>query len=322
MNHPKREHHLSTNQWKNIRDIEISNSGKHEVRFPPEFPFSMNFWTFTDDFQLTPNYHDYLEIAYTVEGSGKFFVENRSYDFAEGDLFVLSNREFHSLHPHTGGSFKSCALYFLPSFIYQAGGDIRDSRLLSPFFNRSRRFENRVPLNPAGKKGMGDLFEKLISEYTSRDREFESAVKTGLSEILLAVIRAYSPSAFSDREQRRAEEEMARMEKVFRYVRDNTANAVTLGDAARISCMSESHFCRAFRKTTGHTFLDYVNRVRIDRAKDLLVRSDMKIEQVAYESGFNSLSHFFKIFRRFVKVSPQEYSRRAAANSCRSDSQE
>lgn len=310
-NRAKRTFLSSLGTWKHIREIKINERGKHEVHFSEDFPFSVCFWKYSDDYRLTPNYHDYLEIAFVTEGTGKFLIENRTYAFSEGDVFVLSNNEFHSLQARAGGTFKHCALYFLPSLIYQPGGVLRDARLLWPFFNRSRTFENEVPLEWEGKKRLAQLLKSILGECAGRGREYELAVRNRLMEMLLVILRAYPPSYFSGREQVREDRETKNIEKVFQYVRENIRGDILLGRAAEIACMSESRFCRVFKKTTGHTLLDYVNRVRIDLARQLLLRSDTKVEQVASEVGFNTPSYFFKIFRRYANLSPDEYRRRA-----------
>jgi YesN/AraC family two-component response regulator len=65
-----------------------------------------------------------------------------------------------------------------------------------------------------------------------------------------------------------------------------------------------------FKKATGLTFTDYLGRVRVERAKGLLLDPNRRISEVAYEVGFGSLTHFNRIFRKLVGESPTDYRER------------
>jgi len=68
---------------------EINNQGKHLLSFDKTFPAALNLYSFKYNFRLTPNYHDYLEITYVLEGKGLLNVENKKYIFSKDDLIIL-----------------------------------------------------------------------------------------------------------------------------------------------------------------------------------------------------------------------------------------
>ena len=71
--------------------------------------------------------------------------------------------------------------------------------------------------------------------------------------------------------------------------------------------MSRFYFCKSFRKHTGIHFTDYVSRLRIERSKELLINPNLRVSEIAYEVGFQSLTHFNRVFRRIVGKSPSDY---------------
>ncbi|MEK6795916.1 MAG: AraC family transcriptional regulator [Spirochaetota bacterium] len=77
--------------------------------------------------------------------------------------------------------------------------------------------------------------------------------------------------------------------------------------------ISTKRFSDLFRKETGKTFVEYVNDHRIGVIKDMLARTDKNISTIAFETGFNNLSHFNRLFRRVEGVSPVIYRKRNAA---------
>jgi AraC-like DNA-binding protein len=71
--------------------------------------------------------------------------------------------------------------------------------------------------------------------------------------------------------------------------------------------MSTFYFCKTFKKATGLTFTDYLGRVRIEKARELLLNPNARVSEVAYDSGFQSLTHFNRTFHRLLGESPSQY---------------
>lgn len=76
--------------------------------------------------------------------------------------------------------------------------------------------------------------------------------------------------------------------------------------------MSESRFSRFFRKATGNTFTDFVNRIRINRACQLLMESDLKITQVCFDVGFNNVANFNRRFLEIKGMTPSDFRRQSS----------
>jgi AraC-like DNA-binding protein/ligand-binding sensor protein len=91
------------------------------------------------------------------------------------------------------------------------------------------------------------------------------------------------------------------------YIANHKFETIRLEQIARALNVSTFHFCRKFKMETGVTFVDYVNRMRIERAKVLLQNSSLRVSEIAYEVGFESLTHFNRTFRNLVRSSPTEY---------------
>lgn len=91
------------------------------------------------------------------------------------------------------------------------------------------------------------------------------------------------------------------------YVASHQSDPIKLEEIARALNVSTFHFCRKFKQATGLTFVEYLSRVRIEKAKILLHNKNLHITEIAYEVGFQSLTHFNRIFRKLVAHSPTEY---------------
>jgi len=91
------------------------------------------------------------------------------------------------------------------------------------------------------------------------------------------------------------------------FIAANHAEELSLSTVAKAVHMSTFYFCKQFKKATGFTFTDYVSRVRVEKAKELLLKPHARVSEVAFESGFQSLTHFNRVFRRLNGESPTNY---------------
>ena len=91
----------------------------------------------------------------------------------------------------------------------------------------------------------------------------------------------------------------------------DVAQPLSASDLATELGMSESRFSRFFRKTTGNTFTDFVNRVRVNRACQLLMETERRVTQICYDVGFNNVANFNRRFLEIKGMTPTEFRRQA-----------
>ena len=97
----------------------------------------------------------------------------------------------------------------------------------------------------------------------------------------------------------------SKLRRVTDFINDNLEQDLTLTEIARIAGLSHFHFARAFRKTMGITPQQYITNRRIEKAKELLAKSDLPIVEVGFQSGFKNQSHFTTLFRKFTSFTPR-----------------
>lgn len=91
------------------------------------------------------------------------------------------------------------------------------------------------------------------------------------------------------------------------FIHQHLAEPMSLDAVAKAVNVSSFHFCKLFKRATGLTFTDFVNRARVEKAKRMLMKPAARITEVAYDVGFQSLSHFNRSFRRIADESPTEF---------------
>jgi AraC-like DNA-binding protein/ligand-binding sensor protein len=91
------------------------------------------------------------------------------------------------------------------------------------------------------------------------------------------------------------------------YILEHFTEELSLNQVAAAVHTSSFYFCKLFKKSTGINFTEFVSRTRIEKAKNLLLNPNLRISEIAYEIGFQSLTHFNRVFKKITGQSPTEY---------------
>jgi AraC-like DNA-binding protein len=91
------------------------------------------------------------------------------------------------------------------------------------------------------------------------------------------------------------------------YIHEHQTENLRLGHVAKAVNTSTFYFCKMFKKVTGINFTDYLSRVRIEKSKNLLLNPNLRVSEIAFEVGFQSLTHFNRVFKKILGQSPTEY---------------
>jgi AraC family transcriptional regulator len=165
---------------------------------------------------------------------------------------------------------------------------------------------------------------ELHSEFRTRDPQLESIIMLLLAELqqenlgcqlfaeslanLLAVhlLRKYAGSIFALRQYEGGLPQQQVMQ-VMDYIHDNLSQEIRLADLAQILGLSQFHFSRMFKQSTGIAPHQYLIQQRVERAKVLLKKTNESIVDIAFACGFNSHSHLSQQFRQLTGITPKAY---------------
>jgi len=95
--------------------------------------------------------------------------------------------------------------------------------------------------------------------------------------------------------------------KARQFIGEHYAEDISLGQVSSIVNTSRFYFCKQFRKAAGLSFIEFVSRTRIEKAKNLLLNPNLRISEIAFAVGFQSLTHFNRVFKQIVGQSPTKY---------------
>jgi AraC-like DNA-binding protein len=178
---------------------------------------------------------------------------------------------------------------------------------LEPLYRRRDRFESRLRLTQEQLHGIAGLVERLERELSDRSAGWQYSALASFMLIVADLSRHYAevdaPSALP----------LQRLGRVISYAERNFAEAPNIEKLADIGCMSRRTLSREFRAALGVTPIQYMVRLRIERAFELLTSTDTSITDLAYGLGYSDGNYFSRQFRAITGRTPSEVREGAAA---------
>ncbi len=124
-----------------------------------------------------------------------------------------------------------------------------------------------------------------------------------LDELYLQAFQDFTHAVSEEKKRRHS----AMMEAVFQYIHIHLHEKITLEQAAEAAGISECHLSRVFKKETGESFVDYIQKKRVDAAKHMLIYSDYTLAVISEYLHFSTQSYFIRIFRKYIGMTPGQY---------------
>jgi len=269
-----------------------------------------------DDF----NYHSHnmYEIYYFHSGDCKYLIGNRIYQLEQDDIIIMNGLTLHRANPIPTKPYERSIIEFSPEWIKHILKTLKVPELLDPF-----NFLSNSIFRGGDEKTLQEINRLFISinQLTSSiHQEGRSKKDNGIKEaeitsmFIQLLIKVYEISQFElGKTQIVDSEKEHHVNRIKSWIDENFQDAITLDIVSNHLNISKYYMSRIFKDVTGYTIMQYIMSCRIDRAKYLLeIYPDKSIQDVAIESGFENASHFSRLFRKQVNISPSEYRNKKA----------
>ncbi|MHB8208696.1 AraC family transcriptional regulator [Mucilaginibacter sp.] len=250
------------------------------------------------------HFHPEYELTLITKGSGKRYVGAHMEDFFVGDMVLLGSNLPHCWKlaniEQTKNAAGAIVIQFLADFLGENFFDRPEMQDISKMFEKSvsgMKFGSSIQAEVNG----------LLTGLVDDENNFNKLLK--LLDILqkLAVTNDF---VLLDQTQSMATNLLSQQERinpVFAYLVENFRQSVSLNKAAAVANMTPNAFCKYFKKITRKTFMETIIEYRLNYATQQLVQTDKPISEIAFESGFGDVSHFYKMFNVKMGLSPLNY---------------
>lgn len=250
----------------------------------------------------TWHWHSYFEITWVLEGKGNYFVNGQEYTMEKDDIIIFNNVEPHGWKL-LGGNMKLLVMIFSPEFVAEKIS-LFDAEYLKPFVERGSNFKNRVGREEKVNEEIRISIREIYQEWNERKEGYPLMIKANVLRILTMLIRAYQDETKSGEMLKEKKNAMKRLEQAFTYINDHYCEKITLEEVAVSVYMSSNYFSSYFRRVANISFSDYVTRLRVNRAREMLRENGANVTEIAMECGFNNISNFYRLYKKHMGKTP------------------
>ncbi len=250
--------------------------------------------------------HTEFEISLVLKGKGEYTLEKIVHPMEQGDIFLFSTDEQHCITKTESDEMELLTLQFSPRFLWAYGNQMSDFRALKIFFNRNKKFSNRLLSTQEHVQTLSALLHSIEREAEQKRPEYELMVKADLISLLVHLIRDFDYISESDSVIPR-KQNIENMEKVMTYLDSHITENLTLEALSKIAMMSKSYFSTTFKHLNGISLWDYIAVKRVELSINYLKETNKTMLEIATLCGYNNTANFNRAFRKVTGKTPKSY---------------
>ncbi|RZI72975.1 MAG: AraC family transcriptional regulator [Variovorax sp.] len=250
--------------------------------------------------------HDEYELHLITGTSGKAFVGDWIGPFQPGHLVLCGPRLPHNWisldAPDEGVATRDLVIQFRHEPVEQAAQEIPELAEVHQLLERARRGIEFFGLSERAEGHWNQVKAARGLRRLAAFCDFLADLAECTDYRLLSSVQMKGAEGNAEADQINA---------IVNRITDNVAEPIAMADVAAELGMSESRFSRFFRRSTGNSFTDFVNRVRINNACHLLMQTDHYVTDICYQVGFNNVANFNRRFLEIKGMTPSEFRRQS-----------
>ena len=241
------------------------------------------------------HFHNHLEIYYLVSGERYLYIRGRTYHITAGDLAVISGNIVHQASTISSPVHERIILEVYPPMLRQM---LELEQAFTDLYGV-------LHLKGLQQQEVQALIYSLMDEMKQQSYGYQWVVRCKLIQLLIFILRELGtqhspvPVTSGPREQK--------MREIAQYISRHPDQKITLDWLSEQFYVSKYHLCRTFKDITGFTLSEYINISRITKAKELLLTTNSSVTDIASEVGYESSTHFGKVFKQYLGQSPLSY---------------
>jgi len=232
------------------------------------------------------------ELVYITGGKGKVIIEDKIYNAIDNALFYFHPNIEHAMSSNPKNPLRFYAIHFSYTYLDYKNDhwQIVDSdKLPLPYYS----------ILP-NKQIIVNYLKQIYSGYQKKD-DYHNIHCNGLFSILLSNIYTvlFENSYHFGKGKK--------IDSIMSYINQNIDKKMNTSEIAARFNLSSDYLSTLFKKTTGETLMNYINRSKIKKAKEMMNENNMKIQEISEKLNFCDPYYFSKTFKRFEGINPSQY---------------
>lgn len=247
------------------------------------------------------HYHDCYEMYYLYSGERYYFIKDKTYHVKSGSLIFIEPYTIHCSANFEEYGFDRLLFNFRKEFVEKL---LLAAGVENPFecFEKNGHV---IQLDLHERAFAESLFDTMMSEQRADSEISEAYMKTSLVQLLLFISKNKHQLEAPPLDYANPTHKI--ISEITGYINNFYSEDITLSLISELFHISPCYFSRTFKSTTGFSFTEYLNNVRIKESQKYLASTSMSIMDVASSVGFKSNTHFGRVFKSMIGMSPLNY---------------
>lgn len=254
-----------------------------------------------DEFHL--HFHNLMEIGICRQGLGDIYMDEEILRYKDGDITLIPENYPHiTISDGEGTNYWEYIFFDLKSVVEELFPDnpVFRTEIVASITKRA------VMTNSIEDKALAGHINSVIKEFADKRLYHQKIIKLHMQAIVLELLRRDASLPIADDCQIKGTN-MSQIAAALDYVNKNYDKQMKAAELADICSMSETHFRRIFESYIKMSPMDYVNLIRIQKACELMKKSNDSMDTIAVKCGFTTTSTFNRNFRKFLDTSPYQW---------------
>lgn len=286
-------------QFRSIQtDDSLMETAKHGDH---TFPFKFYYEDMAKfDFHCVEwHWHTELEFVYMESGTMHCWIGDRQLDLSEGEGVFINSRVLHRMYSEEGAIIPN--FLCLPTFVAPEGSLIHEKYIV-PVIEYGEEYIVFSPEVPWQEEVLRVM--RQIAKLCRADKTNELIISAGVQEIWIQITEHVSQTGVKDARRGAGH---GRLQIMMQYIHDHYHRNLTLKEIADAAEIGKSTALNLFQSTLGTTPINYLIGYRLKEAAVLLTNTEKKIGAISLETGFHSVDHFCRTFKKVYRMTPTEY---------------
>lgn len=247
-------------------------------------------WRYSNRIKRTLQHHEILLIT---SGKGYIMNKNKKHKVKSGMLFYICPEVEHSIEADIEEPISFLSVHFSYSSVNFNGDkwSIKNE-------NESLQLHSMQQLKDYYQ--IENLFRRLVEAWIAKLPSYEFISKTLFQQLIFEIIENL-------RNKNENYAASLKVGKIIEFMHENVNSKITLTELAEMVQLSPTYLSRIFKQTTEYSIIEFFNKIKVDKAKEMIIEGDKKMKEIAQLLGFTDEFYFSRIFKRIEGTSPSEF---------------
>ncbi|NSW90495.1 MAG: helix-turn-helix domain-containing protein [Firmicutes bacterium] len=254
---------------------------------------------------MEPNRHEFFEMVYIKKGNAVFEISGKVADIGPNSIIIIKPRQPHKFIVKSKGGCEFIVFNF--KFENRVNNEVAEISL-EDFLNFLRGKETGpfITLKVNAKNDIIILLDRILTEKKNNDIGSEFLNYLLMLELFVLISRALKME-WENSIKGKSNKLNEVIQAAVNFINNNYERDISLKDISKYVFLSQSYFARAFKEIKGVSPINYLIKVRVERAKELLAGTSRKVGDIAISVGFSNQQRFNEIFKKYTGMTPLQY---------------